>query len=158
MGTERRNFFSIFNFNKIPTIIRTIFFNFVNNYTMLNGQISHFDDNIDPLCSFRTTSNIINPQTLFLNCLPISTYLSFIYEIISLGSSRNEQKKLFCLGFNTNNPTFNLFGNLFSALIWNFLYFIRKCRFHLTQELAVEFVLYHFKGCGNCFDWIPAHN
>ena len=49
---------------------------------MLNGQISHFDDNIDPLCSFRTTSNIINPQTLFLNCLPFSTYLSFIYPYI----------------------------------------------------------------------------
>ena len=96
---RRDDFFSIFNSNIIPTIIRTNFFNMLNNYTMLNGQISHFDENINPSCSFCLISNVANPQTetfthFILHCIPFSDYLNYIYEIISPGSLSERTKKI----------------------------------------------------------------
>jgi len=148
------DFFSVFNLNFIPTIIRTNFFNMLNNYTMLNGQISHFDENINPSCSFCLNSNIANPQTetfshFILHCIPFSDYLNHIYGIISPGSTRNEQKKHFYLGFSTPNPSFNKFANVCTAFLWNFLYFRRKCKFIITQDLMVEFVTSNLRNAAN---------
>ena len=144
------SFFSVFNQNIIPTIFRTNFFNLLNNYTMLNGQISHFDENINPSCSFCRTANINNPPTetiahFILNCTPFSDYINYLYEIITPESSRIEQKKIFYLGQNTSNIAFNTFTNICTALLWNFLYFRRKCSFPITQVLVVEFIVNHLR-------------
>ena len=122
----------------------------LNNYTILNGQISHLDENINPSCSFCLISNVANPQTetfahFILHCNHFSDYLNYIYGIISPGSSRNEHKKYFYLGYNSPNPAFNKFPNICTALLWNFLYFRRKCKVIITQDLMVEFITIHLR-------------
>ena len=136
-------FFSTFSLNYLPPVVRTNFFNFINGYTMLNGQLSHIDESIKPDCALCSQLNSLNPPSesirhFILNCPSFSTIVNYIYEILAPTSDNKEKMEIFCLGFNTPNLSFNTFGNVVTALLWNTIYCKKKLYFaRITRNLVL---------------------
>ena len=106
---REKSFFKTWNLSFIPVSIRESFFKFLNNKLFLNANIAHFDEQVDPTCTFcKALRNFpAEKETyrhLFYTCTATSNISVSYFNKFFQGTRYNWEPNFILLGANNNLP------------------------------------------------------